>query len=223
MSEDIESVGAKLEKANQRLRQAGAALGAERKGGEWEELDEASNEVLCFERKLAKLKGEPYAVPCDFPVKWDIGAPLPHLLCNDFNAFLIFYVSKSDPNWDGTYVNVVDPKSDEKFDLCLVSFERSISAKLGHPNEDVQDGHPLSGRGLDGYTAQIVKNSSWLHEMAKTNSVHAYDNPEFWQQLNHYIFWFHDTTFECVAKSYNVEVTSESMPNLLNRVCKRLL
>ncbi len=113
--------------------------------------------------------------------------------------------------------------STETVSLCLVTFKNCVSAKLGHPNDEAQCGHPLAGRGLEGYTAQIVKNSPWLKEVAKTNSAHPNDRPDMWASLNHYVFWFHDSTFECLAKSYEVEVSSETMPELLRRVQEKLL
>ena len=212
-----------LVEANRRLMDATKALAPMHKGGELEEFYAAHEEVLRLERELAKFKKEPYAVPCNFPVKWDTGAPLPFLLCNDNRTFLTFYVTETDPNWDGTYVNVVDLASSESASLCLVTFQNCFSAKLGHPNDEVQSGHPLAGRGLDGYTAQFVINSPWLEEVAKINSVHPYDDSNRWKSLNHYIFWFHDCTFECLAESYTVEVLRETMAQLLVRVQGKLL
>lgn len=212
-----------LADANLRLKKASAALAPKHKGVEWEEFGAARKEVLRLERELAKSNNEPYAIPCDFPIKWDVGAPLPFLLCSDYRTFLTFYVDEPDPNWDGTYVNVVDPGSQKAASLCLVSFNRCTSAKLGHPNDEVQHGHPLAKRGLEGYTAQIVKNSPWLAEVAKTNSVHSCDRPEHWESLNHYVFWFHDSTFECLAESFDTELTKESMGELLGRVQEKVL
>jgi hypothetical protein len=80
--------------------------------GEREEFRAAVQEVLRLERELAKRKEEPYAVPCAFPVKWDVGAPLPFLLCNDYRTFLTFYINDPDQNWDGTYVKIVDAVQD---------------------------------------------------------------------------------------------------------------
>lgn len=77
---------------------------------------------------------------------------------------------------------------------------RHVSAKLGSPNDEVFHGHPLAGKGLEGYTAQLVRNSRWLSELQQINSVHAGYRPEAWQKRNHYVFWFHDTTFECIAE-----------------------
>ncbi len=223
MRSNSASLEERLAQAKHRLKAATAALAPKHKGGEIKEFRTAHDEVLRLERAVADSRNELYAVPCDFPVKWDIGAPLPFLLCNDYRTFLTFYISEPDPDWDGTYVKVVDPASAEKVSLCMVTFKNCTTAKLGHPNDEAQCGHPLAGRGLQGYTAQIVKNSPWLKEVAKTNSAHPKHSPDSWTSLNHYVFWFHDSTFECLAESYEVEVSSETMPALLRRVQEKLL
>lgn len=211
-----------LADAQNRLKKASAALVPKHKGGEWAEFNASRAEVLRLERELGKERNEPYAVPCDFPVKWDVGAPLPFLLQNDYRTLLTFYVREPNPNRDGTEVTVVDPSSQSVASLCLVEF-RATAAKFGHPNDEVHSGHPLNGRGLESYTAQIVKNSPWIKEVAKTNSVHHCDRPERWEKLNHYVFWFHDSTFECLAESYAFELCNESMADLLTRVQAKLL
>ena len=55
------------------------------------------------------------------------------------------------------------------------------------------------------------------------NKVHHCYNPTFWRERNHYIFWFHDATFECIANSFKVEVYRESMAAMLTRMCQRLV
>ena len=223
MFKNSNTLESQLAAANKRLKKATAALAPKHKGGEIEEYRAAGAEVLRLERELAASRSEPHAVPCDFPVQWDTGAPLPHVVCSDSRTFLTFYVNEPDPDWDGTRVTAVDPGSGEAVSLCLVEFNGCVSAKFGHPNDEAQRGHPLHGKGLEGYTAQIVKNSPWLAEVAKTNSAHPYDKPETWASIDHYVFWFHDNTFECLAESYEVEVTQESMAELLNRVQGKLL
>jgi hypothetical protein len=178
---------------------------------------------LQLECELAAAKGEEYAVPLDFPVQWDTGAPLPHVIQNDYKTFLTFYVRVPDPAWDGTYVNVKDPGDRSVESLALVEFFHCISARLGTPNDEVFDGHPLYGKGLDGYTAQKVENSRWLAELEAINRIHRCYDPDRWRELEHYVFWFHDSTFECVAESYKVEPYELSMADLLAMVCKRLL
>ena len=61
-------------------------------------------------------------------------------------------------------------------------------------------------------------NSSWLKEMERINSDHRMYQPESWHDLNHYIFWFHDSTFECIARSFQVETHRMSMKDLLSRM-----
>jgi len=181
---------------------------------------ESRAEVLRLERELAAAKGEQYAETLDFPIQWDIGAPSPHLLVNDYKALLGFRAHVDDPSWDGTYVKMVSNQEQET--LALVEFERCNSAKLGGPNDEVFRGHPLAGRGMEGYRAQIVRNSLWIAELEQINSVHHQYRHERWTHLNHYVLWFHDSTFECLAHSYKVEVFQETFVELLSRMCHRL-
>ena len=148
---------------------------------------------------------------------------MPHLFRSDCQTLLSFYVRDPDPNWDGTYVNIKSPGDGSENLLALVEFEGCVSAKLGSPNEDVFQGHPLNGRGLDSYTAQEVKNSIWLAELEAINKAHEHYDPERWVDQKHFVFWFHDSTFECVASGFTVNVYRETMAALLERVCHRLL
>jgi hypothetical protein len=212
----------RLAAAQARLGRATAALAPKHRGGEWEEYRAAHDALLVAERAVAAAKGEEYAEPLDFPVRWCTGAPLPHLIANDHKTLLVFLVDRPDPNWDGSYVTLKSPADGATEPLALVEFARCASAKLGTPNDEVFSGHPLHGRGLDPYTAQVVRNSRWLAELERVNSVHAMYRPEAWRKLNHYVFWFHDTTFECAAESYKVEVFEEGFADVLARACRRL-
>lgn len=194
----------RLAAARARVAAAVKALAPRHKGGEMEEYRAAQAALLVAERELAESKGEEHAVPIDFPVQWDAGAPLPQLLVNDSRALLIFLVT-------------------ERGSLALVEFSRCVSAKLGSPNDEVFRGHPLAGKGLEGYTAQLVRNSRWLAEIEQINSVHAGYRPEAWKKRNHYVLWFHDTTFECIAEGFAVEVRECSMSELLAEACRRLI
>src|ERR1051326_1053079 len=194
-----------LREAKARQSRAIAALAPKHCGGETEEFMAARAAVLQAERDLAAAKGEQYAVPMEFPVSWDHGAPLPHLLKNDYRTFLVFFLQDVDPNWDGTYVSVREPNSNVSEKLALVAFERCICAKMGTPNDEVLHGHPLYGKGLAAYEAMSVENSTWLNDLEKINAVHSCYKAEFWRSLKHYILPFHDSTFECVARGFTVE------------------
>ncbi len=170
----------------------------------------AHSAVLSLERKIAAEHMDEYAETIDFPVKWDVGAPMPHLLTNGYHTVLLFYL----PN-----ENSEDGRTES---IALVQFHRCMSSKLGDPNEEVFHGHPLNGKGLESYTAQIVQNSKWIKELEAINKVHSQYNQELWRSLNHYVLWFHDDTFECVAKSYEVEVFQKSMDEVFGEAAKRI-
>jgi hypothetical protein len=218
--DDLESA---LRQAKARQSKAIAALAPKHRAGEVEEFNAARTAVLQAERNLAAAKGEEYAVPIEFPVRWDTGAPLPYLLQNDYRTFLALFLHTVDPNWDGTYVNVRNPSSELSEKLALVEFERCVCTKMGTPNDEVLHGHPLYGKGLAGYEAMAVENSNWLKELEKINSVHEAYNPESWRGLKHYILPFHDSTFECVARGFKVETFLLPVSDLLSDVCKRLV
>jgi hypothetical protein len=221
--DEIHDLEHRLTIARERLQRAIAALAPKHKGGEWEEYRAAEQDVLGLERKLAAARGDEYAETLEFPVRWDAGAPMPHLMKNDHRALLAFLLSEPDPNWDGTYVTVKSPANEGPEPLGLVEFTRCISAKLGAPNDEVFEGHPLNGKGLEAYGAQRVVNSRWLKEVEKINSVHRMYRPESWRDLHHFIFWFHDSTFECLAESYKVETHRISMKALLGIMVERLI
>jgi hypothetical protein len=90
-----------LRLAQARQAKATKAFVPKHRGGEWEEWSEARDALLKAERDLAAANGEQYAVRAEFPVAGDVGAPLPHLLKNDYRTFLVFLLREINPNWNG--------------------------------------------------------------------------------------------------------------------------
>jgi len=213
----------KLNQAKVRLDKAGTALSSRYTEETLSAFQEASKHLLLCERQLAASKNEEYADRIDFPVAWDVGAPLPHLFMNDYKAYLLFYVKAVDPNWDGTHTTVIDTASDKVTDLALVEFEHCNSATLGTPNDEVIEGHHLYGKGLESYVPMQIINSSWIQEVQKINRVHSNYNPQNWKNTKHFFFGFHDTTFECIADSFTVEVHQTSFKDLINIAVKKLI
>jgi hypothetical protein len=117
---------------------------------------------------------------------------------------------------------VVDPGDGTEASLAVVEFTGCLSAKLGWPNED-HVALPLDSRGMEGYTAQKVENSRWLAELKAMGGVRSPPYPDHWRDLAHFVFWFHDSTFECIARSYSLELVRGSMADLAVDVCGRLL
>lgn len=214
-----------LDQAKNRIERATRALAPKHKGGEWEEYKAAHDDLLRIERALASHRGEPFAEPLDFPVRWDIGAPLPHLIQSDYATYLAFYLGpQADASLRGSVgyseVQVVDSRTEEA--LAVVRFDSCVSTQMGDPNDEVFQGHPLYGRGLQGYRPMVVRNSPWIRQLQAINSVHHMYDASRWVDLNHYFFGFHDSTFECVARGFEVEIMNTSMAEALRKMCERL-
>jgi hypothetical protein len=136
----------------------------------------------------------------------DIGAPLPMLLCDEGHLLLAYIVSEPDPAWDGTYVNVVSPES-EGMAVACVRFKWPSAHMFGPPNDEAFSGHPLAARGLCPYAVFEVHDSSWIRKLERMNSVHPNHNRErFLEGLRHFVFAFHDSTFECVAEDAAIDI-----------------
>lgn len=176
--------------------------------------------LLRAERALALAKGEETALACQWPIRWNTGAPLPHVVSGRYKTYLMYVVNVPDPNWNRTSVNII--KTTDTQPIAVVEFSRCYSFHFGGPNDEVISGHPLWGKGLNSYDAHVIANSRWLAEQEKINAVHSFYNPSRWKRLKHYLLLFHDDTFECLAENYKVEVVMESMEQVVKMVTERL-
>lgn len=113
----------------------------------------------------------------------DMGAPVPHILADESFLHLIFH--KEDQEDD---------------DWVILSFENYQIFKFGLPREDSIDNHPYAKYGLDGYGIYKTDWSDWIEEIIKINKKDLPKNPD----LKHFIIPFHDSTFECIAKGFDI-------------------
>lgn len=179
----------------------------------WASLHEA-------QRRLADARNQAWAEPLDLGVKWDVGAPLPHLLSNGSKAVLICHASVTDPSWDGAYVTVASPSDPKPTDMLEFTFRGCHAVTLGGPNDEVLHGHPLHDRGLDGYRPHIVHNSDWIAKEEAINSVHVHHKGGWHEQMNHYFFVFHDEVFEAIARSVEVRTVRATMAECLSNAAQ---
>jgi hypothetical protein len=151
----------------------------------------------------------------------DTGAPCPMILCGNNFLHLAYYLSEQIENWDGQ-PRFVNPTTPGKW-CALVRFQMPQSHMFGSPNDEASPGHPLAQRGLEPYSVAEVKNSSWIRALKHMNSAHPRHRPDASQSMRHFIFAFHDNTFECVADGFHLsthrgsvaEVLRESWPERL--------
>jgi hypothetical protein len=174
---------------------------------------------LVKERAAAAQVGQEYAAPLDLGVAMDVGAPLPHLLIGS-RTFLLFRLSDAPDDRGGTWVRSVGV--DTVGPLAVVEFFRCVDATIGGPNDEALSGHRLFGRGLSANDFFMVENSRWRESARLVNSVHPMHSDEPFDQLRHYVFTFHDETFECLADGHHVEVLVSPLKAAVRRVAKEL-
>ncbi|HEX6368284.1 MAG TPA: hypothetical protein VF006_05095 [Longimicrobium sp.] len=151
----------------------------------------------------------------------DVGAPLPVVLASDYRLLLIYLLQDTPADWDGTWVRVVSPDS-EDMPVAVVEFQRPYAHLFGPPNDEAIAGHPLSGRGLAPCDAYTVEDSSWIRALERMNSVHPNHRPGMFWKLTHYVFTFHDSTFECVAGGFTVSLHRGSLRDIVASVVSRV-
>lgn len=146
----------------------------------------------------------------------DIGAPLPTVVAAEHQLTLVYLVSEQDPDWDGEYVRVVSPSTEGRL-IARIRFERPYVHMFGPPNDEAFSGHPLAARGLAPYRVWEVHHSSWLRALERMNSVHPNHSHALFAELRHFVFAFHDTTFECIAQRYDYHVAGSSVAEVAAR------
>lgn len=187
----------------------------------WKLFGSKPENQLSGEKKPVDNSKE-YARVIDWTPAWSGGAPMPQVFSNGHKTFLIYMMHKPDPNWDGTYVSVIDNTSETLYPLALVEFIGPGTHRFGTVNDEAAPGHALYSKGLDYYSAHIVENSSWIDELKTIHKVHPYFNEERWANKKHFLLFFHDEMFEIVAHDFKIETFSTTFLDLATEVARRM-
>lgn len=127
-------------------------------------------------------------------IQSDVGAPSPKVIADEFKVVLVFYLQQ---------------KSENNFDVVRFTFNGYKQFKFGSPNDETISGHPYYKFGLKPYSINLVENSDWIQFLEKQNSVHEHHDKDKYNNLKHYIFFFHDSCFEIVCANYQYELVNE--------------
>lgn len=211
-----------LQQARDRVARAIEALEPKHRGGEMEEFRAAMDAQLAAERALSLARDEPTCMPLEWRPAWDVGAPCPHVVSTDSRTFLVYLAAAPDASGIGATVRMVEPSAGEQEILALVEFKSCYAHRFGGPNDEVISGHPFHGRGLEAYRAHVVENSPWIATEKATNSVHRGFRAERWERLRHYLLFFHDDTFECLAEGWTVEVVAGTFRQVVELAVERM-
>jgi hypothetical protein len=134
-----------------------------------------------------------------------VGAPCPCLVAGEHSLRLAYYLEEDRLSNEWLRAPIRAARPDWSDDLCAhVTFEGAYAHMFGPPNDEAFAGHPLAARGLAPYAVFEVDDSSWLRQLVEINSVHPYHKSEHFAAFKHFVFSFHDTTFECIAKGYSI-------------------
>ena len=130
---------------------------------------------------------------------------------------MTYYVPADFP-FDGTNPRMV--RATDVQAVAIVEFLGMVAVQFGTPNDEVLSGHPLAQRGLEPYAAHRVENSTWIRQLEDINRVHPGFSGDSWQSLRHYLFAFHDETFECVADDHRVTIEQGSIRSVALRLAE---
>jgi hypothetical protein len=156
----------------------------------------------------------------DFPQS-SVGSPIPVIFSGEHAAIVAFYLQNAPENWDGTSVRVISADTADE-PITLIKFASCYASMFGPPNDEAFHGHPLYERGLRPYGAFTIENSSWIRQLERMNSVHPYHRAGRFWALNHYVLSFHDSTFECIASGFSIEVRRGNIKDMLPRMIELL-
>lgn len=146
----------------------------------------------------------------DLGISPDAGISGPLLLQDDYAAFLTFNAVR--PNVDGRM---------EPAGTAVVEIVGCSTTKFRYPNDEALPGHPLYSKGLSYYSTFEVRQSSWVADKAAQNRVSF---PNYTRSgLRHFVFTFHDSTFECLADDIKIEVSQEPYSQIFQRLTERIL
>ncbi len=149
----------------------------------------------------------------------DSGASLPFLMSDENRVLLAYMVSESD---EAVSSAVKMMTANSKGYVALVEFTQPCAHMFGPPNDETFLGHPLAERGLRPYGVFEVLDSSWIRQLEGMNKRHSRHAQNRYGDLRHYIFSFHDSTFECIAKALAVNLREGSLRDVMFEMLQRV-
>ena len=101
---------------------------------------------------------------------------------------------------------------------AVVEFKRCLVSRFGYPNDEAQLGIPQYKAAS--YGIYEVLGSSWIKEVVRLNR-YAFPKTTDGYVKRHFLFTFHDDTFECLADDLTVEVFNDPYAVIFERVRRR--
>jgi hypothetical protein len=142
------------------------------------------------------------------------GAPCPMIVTGEHFLHLAYVLEEPLESREEVTPMMVAEHTPRR-NCALIRFEHAYAHIFGPPGDEAVQGHPLAPLGLRPYSAFEVANSPWIRGVERMNSVHPSHQPEFFAPFRHFIFVFHDSTFECIARGFEVSIHTGSVAGVL--------
>ena len=131
------------------------------------------------------------------PPQMDTGSPCPAIHSDKHRLLCAYYVGGGEMP-QGT--------------VAILRFEGVLQFRLGYPNDEALQGHPLAKHGMEYYQAYLVENSPLIAEIENQNRVHPAFQVGMYDRFRHWVVTFHDEILEVVALRAAVVGTSQLPP-----------
>ncbi|GAB5526198.1 MAG: hypothetical protein Roseis2KO_40700 [Roseivirga sp.] len=122
-------------------------------------------------------------IALEIPVDIDTGGTMPEIAATEHDLSVSFYLSDTE-------------------ERGILKFKSIVQFTFGYPNEEAISGHRYAELGLVPFTFVEVDGSETIQSIIQANKVHPYHKDEHFREYRHFVFPFHDTTLEVIAKSY---------------------
>jgi hypothetical protein len=103
---------------------------------------------------------------------------------------------------------------------AVVRFKRCILSRFGYPNDEARWG--IAKYKGASYGIYEVRNSTWIQEVVRMNRCRFPSTRDDYV-AKHFLFTFHDDTFECLADDMALEVVNEPFEETFRRISGRAL
>ena len=133
------------------------------------------------------------------------------VLQSEYSTYLLFNAMKKD--FDGLYADS---------GVGVIEFKGCLQSKFGYPNDEAAEGHPLNMyfEEADGfYDFYEVLNSPWQYELSQQNQK-VFSSTNYTHR--HFVVFFHDSTFECLANEFFVSNYNESTASVLAKLSEKI-
>jgi hypothetical protein len=123
-------------------------------------------------------------------------APYPSIKINGSNLLLSFYM------------NHLLFNNFSQDDIGIIEFYNCIQFRMGEPNDEgfFRFGDGYKQYGIEWGEFYRISGSEWKTHFESPVYIHANPHPE---ELSHYLFYFKDETFECIAIGFDFRISKE--------------